>query len=380
MLIGVQFGYTKCSSHICLYSSRYISFSWGGPFKIFAPKPFLCWCFRNFSDDFCALDLKRVLRWNFGLFWGGSGNRKTDLGGFRQRKNGQQWKKTANTDVFKGYGMLENWTHCNKQCFGPIFYWRTHKLCCFWRKDWNNTVRTCVLDRLYAQKCKKYMGVEGKQSKNTAIFFKHLYKDWTKKLAVWAAPHAKRGEYNCSVWCGLATLEVDFYDPWNHVCENPMPNFYNMFFQIVCDVTSPGHQAAFQGPAPNHRAKDGALSSAETGIRVLGDVFDWTKVAAFEPVSKALGCFWIKESSDFSCVMAKSYEDLLLEDDKDNPSSHSIIFLGSASQSFRPNTEVVVSFPGVYGRAWNFLTNESKEGKDLKIPGFVVIFFLSFPR
>ena len=30
VLIGVQFGYTKCSSHICLYSSRYISFSWGG--------------------------------------------------------------------------------------------------------------------------------------------------------------------------------------------------------------------------------------------------------------------------------------------------------------------------------------------------------------
>ena len=29
-------GYTKCSSHICLYSSRYISFSWGGggPSKI----------------------------------------------------------------------------------------------------------------------------------------------------------------------------------------------------------------------------------------------------------------------------------------------------------------------------------------------------------
>ena len=76
--IGVQFGYTKCSSHICLYSSRYISFSWGGAFKIFASKPFLCCCFRNFSDDFWALDLKRVLRWNFGSFWGRSGNRKTD--------------------------------------------------------------------------------------------------------------------------------------------------------------------------------------------------------------------------------------------------------------------------------------------------------------
>ena len=152
-----------------VYSSRYISFSWGGPLKIFAPKPFLCCCFRNFSDDFWALDLKRVLRWNFGSFWGGSGNRKTDLGGFRQRKNGQQWKKkTANTDVFKGFGMLEYWTHCKNQCFGPTLYWRTRKLCCFWRKDWNNTVRTCVLDRLYAQECINYVGVEGKQSKNTA--------------------------------------------------------------------------------------------------------------------------------------------------------------------------------------------------------------------
>ena len=104
-------------------------------------------------------------------FWvvlGGSGNRKTDLGGFRQRKNGQQWKKTANTDVFKGFGMLEYWTHCKNQCFGPTLYWRTRKLCCFWRKDWNNTLRTCVLDRLYAQECINYVGVEGKQSKNTA--------------------------------------------------------------------------------------------------------------------------------------------------------------------------------------------------------------------
>ena len=172
---------------------------------MFAPKPFLCWCFRNISDDFWALDLKRVLRWNFGSFWGGSGNRKTDLGGFRQRKNGQQWKKTANTDVFKGFGMLEYWAHCKNQCFGPTLYWRTRKLCCFWRKDWNNTVRTCVLDRLSAQKCLNYVGVEGNQSKNTANnFLKHvqyLYKDWTKKLAVWAAPHAKRGEYCYTAAC-----------------------------------------------------------------------------------------------------------------------------------------------------------------------------------
>ena len=70
--------------------------------------------------------------------------------------------------IFKGFGMLEYWTHCKKQCFGPTLYWRTRKLCCFWRKDWNNTVRTCVLDRRYAQKCINYVGIEGKQSKNIA--------------------------------------------------------------------------------------------------------------------------------------------------------------------------------------------------------------------
>ena len=175
----------------------------GGALKIFAPKPNLCWCFRNCSDDFLALDLKRVLRWNFGSFWGGSGNRKTDVGGFRQRKNGQQWKKTANTDVFKGFGMLEYWTHCKNQCFGPTLYWRTRKLCCFWRKDWNNTVRTCVLDRLYAQKWSKMYKLRGCWRKTIKTHcrkkLKHvqyLYKDRTKKLAVWAAPHAKRGEYS----------------------------------------------------------------------------------------------------------------------------------------------------------------------------------------
>ena len=103
------------------------------------------------------------------------------LGGFRQPKNGlgrlpatekrttmKKNCKYSNTDIFKGFGMLEYWTHCKNQCFGPTLYWRTRKLCCFWRKDWNNTVRTCVLDRLYAQKCINYVGVEGKQSKNTA--------------------------------------------------------------------------------------------------------------------------------------------------------------------------------------------------------------------
>ena len=100
VLIGVQFGYTKCSSHICLYGSRYISFNWGGALKIFAPKPFRCWCFRNFSDDFWALDLKRVLRCNFVSFWGGSGNRTWEASGNGKTDNNE--KKIANTDDSKG--------------------------------------------------------------------------------------------------------------------------------------------------------------------------------------------------------------------------------------------------------------------------------------
>ena len=129
------------------------------------------------------------------------------LGGFRQPKNGlgrlpatekrTTMKKNANTDAFKGFGMLEYWAHCKNQCFGPTLYWRVRKLCCFWRKDWNNTVRTCVLDRLYAQKCINYVGVEGKQSKNTAnIFLKHvqyLYKELNQKTCGVGGPPREAG-------------------------------------------------------------------------------------------------------------------------------------------------------------------------------------------
>ena len=100
--------------------------------------------------------------------------------------------------------MLEYWTHCKNQCFGPTLHWRTRKLCCFWRKDWNNTVRTCVLDRLYAQKWSNMYKLRGcwrktikKHCKKKLKHVQYLYKDRTKKLAVWAAPHAKRGEYRC---------------------------------------------------------------------------------------------------------------------------------------------------------------------------------------
>ena len=71
---------------------------------------------------FLGLDSMKVLNWNFGSSWGGSANGQTDLGGFRQRKNGQQdnnEEKTANTDVCKRFGMLEYCTHCKNLCFGP---------------------------------------------------------------------------------------------------------------------------------------------------------------------------------------------------------------------------------------------------------------------
>ena len=122
-------------------------------------------------------------------FWAVLGEFRQPKNGLGQRKNRQQWKKTANTDVFQGFGMLGYWTHCKNQCFGPTLYWKTRQLCSFWRKDWNNTVRTCVLDRLYAQKCKKIRGCWRKTIKrHCKSFLKHvqyLYTDWTKKLAVW---------------------------------------------------------------------------------------------------------------------------------------------------------------------------------------------------
>ena len=73
----------------------------GGPFKIFAPKPFLCWCFRIFSDDFWALDLKRILRWNFGSFWGGSGNRKNGLGRLPATEKRTTMKKNCKYSCFQ---------------------------------------------------------------------------------------------------------------------------------------------------------------------------------------------------------------------------------------------------------------------------------------
>ena len=70
MLIGVQFGYTKCSSHICLYSSRYISFSWGGGGLLkFSHRASISLVFSRFFDDFLGLEIKTVLRSNFGSFW-----------------------------------------------------------------------------------------------------------------------------------------------------------------------------------------------------------------------------------------------------------------------------------------------------------------------
>ena len=92
-----------------VYIAVAISALAGGGLKMFAPKPFLCWCFRNFSDDFWALDLKRVLRWNFGSFWGVPATEKRTWDASGNGKTDNNEKKTANTDVFafKGFGMLE---------------------------------------------------------------------------------------------------------------------------------------------------------------------------------------------------------------------------------------------------------------------------------
>ena len=88
VLIGVQFGYAKCSSHICLYSSRYISFSWGGPLKFSHRNPssavvfvifrtiFGRWIWRGYWDGILGR-FGRVLAIEKRT-WEASGNGKTD--------------------------------------------------------------------------------------------------------------------------------------------------------------------------------------------------------------------------------------------------------------------------------------------------------------
>ena len=76
----------------------------GGPLKNFAPKPFPCWCFRNFSDVFWGLDLKRVLRSNFGSFWGDFGTER-----------GETEQNSVHRDVLEGFRMSEQreTKHCS---------------------------------------------------------------------------------------------------------------------------------------------------------------------------------------------------------------------------------------------------------------------------
>ena len=66
-------------NHICEYSSRYISFSWGegGPNEI-SHRDLVLVVFACFFDDFWVSERKRVLKRNFGSFWSASGKGKTD--------------------------------------------------------------------------------------------------------------------------------------------------------------------------------------------------------------------------------------------------------------------------------------------------------------
>ena len=199
MLIGVQFGYTKCSSHICLYSSRCISFSWGGPLRFSHRNPSAAGAFVIFRTIFGRWIWRGYWDGILGRFggvpatekrtWEASGNGKTD----------NNEKKTANTDVFKGFGMLEYWTHCKNLCFGPTLYWRTRKIMLFLKKRLKQHGKNLCFGPTLCPKMYKLRGcwrkTIKKHCKNKLKHVQYLYKDWTKKLAVWAAPHAKRGEY-----------------------------------------------------------------------------------------------------------------------------------------------------------------------------------------
>ena len=116
--------------------------------------------------------------------WEASGNGKTD----------NNEKKIANTYIFLGFGILEYWIHCKNQCFGPILYWKTRKLRCFWRKDWNNIVRYCKNLCFGPILCPKIYKLCRYWKKKIEKYCKTVIEAYSIS-AVWAVPHTKRGEY-----------------------------------------------------------------------------------------------------------------------------------------------------------------------------------------
>ena len=97
VLIGVQSATLNAQVTFVYIAVAISALAGGGALKNFAPKPFPCWCFRNFSDVFWGLDLKRVLRWNFGSFWGD----------FRTGKEEKQEQNSVHRDVLEGFRMSE---------------------------------------------------------------------------------------------------------------------------------------------------------------------------------------------------------------------------------------------------------------------------------
>ena len=97
VLIGVQSATLNAQVTFVYIAVAISALAGGGALKNFAPKPFPCWCFRNFSDVFWGLDLKRVLIWNFGSFWGDFGTGKEE----KQKQN------SVHRDVLEGFRMSE---------------------------------------------------------------------------------------------------------------------------------------------------------------------------------------------------------------------------------------------------------------------------------
>ena len=72
VLIGVQSATLNAQVTFVHVAVAVSAFSGGVGLKKFAPKLFPCYCFR-FSDVFWGLDLRKVLKWIFGLFSGDFG-------------------------------------------------------------------------------------------------------------------------------------------------------------------------------------------------------------------------------------------------------------------------------------------------------------------
>ena len=128
VLIGVQTATLNSQVTFVNIAVAVISFSWGGLLEFSHRNPSSAGVFVFFGTIFGRWIWRGYWDGILGRFGGGSGNGKTDLEGFRQRKNGQQWKNNCKYRCFQRIWDVRVLNTLQNQCFGPTLYWRTRKL------------------------------------------------------------------------------------------------------------------------------------------------------------------------------------------------------------------------------------------------------------